>query len=781
MIMFVLSGTNGYAAPDDKPLLLEVVINGRSTGQVSDFIERDGVLYATRLDIHTFGILTGNTTGRDDELLAMAKLPGVTLRIDGPSQTLQVTATDIALKPTALALSESLASVPVTSGYGAVLNYDLSENYGGGANTLRGLVDGRGFTPAGVLSNQYLAGLGIGAGGVRLNTQYSYSDPATLRQYVAGDIINSGLSWTRPVRLGGIQVDTNFGIRPDLVTSPTPQISGTTAVPSTVDVLVNDVHQLSRDVSPGPFAVTQLPTVDGAGTVTLLMQNALGQQTSQTLPFYATSSLLAPGLSSYSAEIGALRRDFGLRSDAYSTPVLSATARYGALRYLTAEFHGEGTSGGLAMAGAGLTANIANYGLLSAAGAGSISGGPGVLWSLKLERNARRLSLSASIQQTTPGFRDVAAIGGDPVPRRQVRGSASVPLGRFGAIALSYTLLDQRAQLVPGSGALLYSADGNIDPSRQATSTAAPTFTKLLSVSYTVPIYRNIVAYATGFRDFAAGGSTGLLIGITAPFGARRSASASAFSTGSQNNFTEEATQSAPEIGQVGGMVYNQNGAVSRQVALGEYDASFAHLDVGADRTGMTTTLRGDASGSLAFAEGRLFTANSIPDSFAIVDTTLPHVGVFAENRPVGTTDSTGKLLLPNLRAFTENHVEIDPSAIPADSDLVSAVAVVRPQDRSGVVVKFAIKSNKGAIIHLVDAAGAPLQLGSSVMLAPHGVANVVGYDGIAFVRNLDRRNILLITQPDGRKCKAAFTFKRQPGFVPDVGKVACINEPVRP
>jgi len=39
-------------------------------------------------------------------------------------------------------------------------------------------------------------------------------DVNTLRRYSLGDFITGGLSWTRPVRLEGIQVNADFSMRP---------------------------------------------------------------------------------------------------------------------------------------------------------------------------------------------------------------------------------------------------------------------------------------------------------------------------------------------------------------------------------------------------------------------------------------------------------------------------------------------------------------------------------------------------------------------------------------
>ena len=70
----------------------------------------------------------------------------------------------------------------------------------------------------------------------RLNTTWSYSDPERLITYRAGDFVSGGLPWTRPVFLGGMQVQRNFTLRPDLVTLPVPILSGHCGGPSTLEV-----------------------------------------------------------------------------------------------------------------------------------------------------------------------------------------------------------------------------------------------------------------------------------------------------------------------------------------------------------------------------------------------------------------------------------------------------------------------------------------------------------------------------------------------------------------
>ena len=209
-------------------------------------------------------------------------------------------------------------------------------------------------------------------------------------------------------------------MRPDLITFPVPLVSGSVAVPSTVDVLVNGTQVLSRQVQPGPFQVPQLPVITGAGTVSMTVTNALGRQVTTELPFYASPSLLAPGLQTYSAEVGLARRNWGVISNDYGSPAGAVTYRRGLLPMLTLEGHSE-ASRGLFMAGAGGVMNLGDVAVANLAAAGSTGRGQtGAQVSAAIQRIGPRFSLGASAILATPSFGDIAALNGDPPVRLQL-------------------------------------------------------------------------------------------------------------------------------------------------------------------------------------------------------------------------------------------------------------------------------------------------------------------------------------------------------------------------
>lgn len=774
------------SAAADTVLELAVTINGAPTGKIGEFVQRGDVLLVRPAEWAALGLrLPAPTPAGPDGLVPLPEIARLQWRFDAESQTLALTAPDALLIPSLLQQAPPPdAAAPIESGLGVTLNYDLTASYAGGAAAGNGLFDLRGFSPWGILSTSVLGYAGTlpasGSSLVRLDSGFAYADTASLRRYRLGDVIGGGLAWTRPVRLGGVQIQSDFSMRPDLVTFPVPAVSGSAAVPSTVDVLVNNSQLLSQQVAPGPFAVSQLPVVSGAGTVTTTVTNALGQQTTTTLPFYASNQLLAPGLQSYSAEAGWVRQNWGLLSDDYRKPAGALTYRRGLTDILTGEFHAEGTAG-QAMAGIGLVANAFDFGTLDIALAQSLSGARrGGQLSFGFHRLARVFGFGVSAILADKDFRDLAAMNGTPAPQLQITANTSLSLGKWGAFGLAYTGMrrDIDETAATGGTGILPTGGYAWRGTTPDTITLPPAArAHLLSASYSLQ-WGKVALYATGFHDFAGSGG-GALLGLTVPLGPRSSASASA-GTGSGGAYGQvQAVQSAVETGDWGYQLYATSDT-DHEFAEAQYKARWGLVSGGVDRLAGLTTARAEAAGAIAaIKDGGVFASNPIDDSFAVADTGgLPGIAVMEENRLVGRTDADGRILVPDLRAFDANHISIDPDDVPASYVVDADARTVRPQDRSGVVVRFPIRRSNAALLKLTDAAGRPLPLGSTA--TPEGGAPLpMGYDGEVYVENLQAKdNRLTVTRPDGGRCTVTFDAAPSPDAIPTIGPLVCAGQP---
>ncbi len=782
--------------------MLSVQVNGYPLDKIGEFVQRDGVLFSRQGELQDLGIRVPDTLATGpDVLVRLSDLPGVVTRLDIPNQTLYVTAPNDRLVPAIVHVRDTAGLTgPIESGLGATLNYDVSGTSVAGVNAGTGAFDARLFSPWGGLSTDYLAFANGGPAGpgknsaVRLESTYTYSDVATLRRYSAGDFITNGLAWNRAVRLGGLQITSDFSMRPNLITFPLPSIGGAVAVPSTVDLLVNGNQLLSRQIGAGPFEIPQLPVVTGAGTISMSVTNALGRPVVVTLPFYASATLLAPGLQTYSVQAGAVRQNFGVQSNSYDGLAATAAYRRGLTDWLTVEGSMEAAAGTI-MAGGGAAMNLDNFAVPNFNVAGSKaststgstgSGGPGVLLSAGLQRTGRVFSVGASATMASRNFRDIASLYGDQPPRLQLNASASVTLGRFGSIGVAYAELDRYAVPAPLQ---VYVPPGSV--LNQSMSQTGGAFTtvggltffqpaekaQIASASYSTQI-GSVSLYATAFHDFANKGVSGALFGLTIPLGPRSSATVSAGSGASGGYQSVQAVQSPVTIGDWGYQAFGSTGHPEHEFAQLQYKAPFALLQAGADRLDRQTTYQAEAQGAVSVIDGGVFASNSIYGSFALVATNGPKgVHVLQENRPVGTTDSAGRLLVPDLRAFDANQIAIDPTDVPIDSSIDVSTRAVRPQSLSGVVVNFGVTVSHGASLRLVDAAGAPIQVGSTARLLPKGALVSVGYDGEAYVLDLRQHNAVAVERLDGQRCRVAFDYKPVSGEIPRIGPLRCLEQ----
>ena len=126
------------------------------------------------------------------------------------------------------------------------------------------------------------------------------------------------------------------------------------------------------------------------------------------------------------------------------------------------------------------------------------------------------------------------------------------------------------------------------------------------------------------------------------------------------------------------------------------------------------------------------------------------------------------------MRAFELNQLAIDPDDVPADTNVPFVKRDVRPMERSGVVIRFPLRTSHAALIKLVDGSGQPMALGSIVTLRTTGAAVPVGHDGEAFIENLDADNFIHVEQIDRTRCSARFRYRHATGEIPVIGPVRC-------
>jgi outer membrane usher protein len=771
------------AADDDsRPLQLEVFINDTPTDRIGTFaLLADQKLAATRGELAEIGVnAPGNGAAEDTIVIDAAS--GIEYRYDEPSQRIYFKLGDERrVRQQYDARGNVDAAVQPKPDFGAVMNYTLfggvTKSIGPGFTGFSGAnasLDARVFGPYGTLTQTGIVGSTTlrDMDVLRLDTRWTYSDPDNLVSYRAGDTISGGLAWTRPIRLGGLQVQRNFALRPDLVTLPLPSYSGSAAVPSTVDVYVNNIKALSQPVAAGPYQISNLPLLSGGGTARVVVQDAAGREVEASLPYFISPTLLRQGLTDYTLEAGFPRLNYATQSNDYlGKPAASGGVRHGLYDWLTLEAHGEAGAGVL-NAGTGLVASLASWGVVSVAGSAShFDERFGYQAYAAFDTHLWGVTIHAGSQRTFGAYSDLSSAISRYLPQQ-----ASI-LGSFlqSTSATSVSSRPPKALDTISVGIPLPFDKSSLNFSFIRLEMYDRKRSEIMNVSYSRPLIWDATVHVTAFTDLADRKNSGIFAGISVPLGEQISGSSGVNSTGGRTNgYVDIAKTMQPEPGSYGWRVRDSEGANPYRNASATYRSSVAQFGGEVRQVGSSVGGSLQAQGAVAAMEGGVFLSNRIDDAFAVVDAGLADIEVLYENRPVGKTNSAGKILIPGLRSYQKNQVAIDPRDLPINAEAPTTQNVVAPMDRGGVVVRFGAKNaNDTAMVILTDKDRKPLAVGSRVRLENSEETFVVGYDGQAYLKGLGATNTALVTT-DAGECRATFPFTPDKDSQVLVGPVVC-------
>ncbi|OPB02583.1 fimbria/pilus outer membrane usher protein [Pseudomonas synxantha] len=741
----------------DAQLFLELVVNQMDTGRVIAVDQRAGQLFVPASALQDVGMkLPGEPVGS----VALDQVPGLHSDYDSNGQRLLLDVPPSWLQAQFIGNRNTYPRTQAMSSFGALLNYDVYFNdTDDGGSYLAAWNEVRLFDTWGTLSNtgqvrQTLAdGITdstLANGYRRYDTTWRFSDDERLLTYEAGDVISGSLPWSSSVRLGGVQVSRDFAVRPDLVTYPLPQFAGEAAVPSSVDLFINGYKSDTAQLKPGPYTLTNVPFINGAGEAVVVTTDALGRQVSTTVPFYVTSTLLQQGLTDFSVAAGTLRRDYTLRDFGYGPGITSGTFRYGYCDSLTLESHAEASSD-LTLGGLGANLRLGNFGVLNTALSQSqFDSRSGQQLSLGYQYNSTRYSLMYQRVERRDDYADLTLVDTPyaSLSKRSEQVTLSLNLQRFGSLGLGY--FDVQAA----------------DDSR----------TRLLNLSWSKPLWRNTSFYLSANREIGDS-NWAMQAQLVIPFDLNGSL---ALSTERSKDGTSRQrinySRAVPSEGGVGyNLGYAQGDAPSYRQADLTWRLQSVQLQAGVYGSSDAQTRWADASGSLVWMGGETFAANRINDAFVVVSTQgFAGIPVRYENQLVGQTDRNGHLLVPWSSAYYRGKYEIDPLNLPANVQSPNVEQRVSVRRGSGYLLGFPLRRVLAASITLVDRQHQELPLGSLVVHEQSNTQAVVGWDGLVYLENLSAHNTLQVTLSEGRTCQATFAIDEQQQDVPLIGPVVC-------
>ena len=684
-------------------------------------------------------------------------------RIDELSQTLVLDAAPQAFTEQQVEVNRAAAQVTLPAHYGAFLNYDLQwQRRLGGASTLDGLVELGGLTPYGDLQHQQL--FRNGGEWIRLNTRWTWDQPARLASWRLGDTVAQPGSWGRAMRLGGLQWTTDFSLRPGFLSFPLPTLRGEAALPSTVDVFVNNSQRLQGRVQPGPFDISELPLVTGQGEIRTVVRDLLGREQVILQPYYISPALLRAGLDAWSVELGRLRQDYGQRSDRYGRAVGMLTWRRGLSDRFTGEVRTEAARRQQALGVSGLWL-LGRWGTLNLSTVASRSDDPaarrGWLATAGLERQGLDWSANLELRRASTGFTQL----GQPVsPRWSVSASTGTQWQGWG-LGLGWV----------HQGALPRAA---VDAPPTGVAGLAPA-TRLLSFNAGRGVGRWGYVGVSALRAGGTGGGTALSVFWSLPIGDHQNLSASwqgqrSRGQPSQHQWQLQFQDNPPPGEGLGYQLLTESGG--RTQAQAQWLGRYAALDGGVSKLDGRTDVRAGASGGLAWMDGTGHAGRRIDGGFALVQVgEAPNVRVTHDHQVVARTDARGRAFLPGLRGYQVNRVGVIADDLPLDAEIDALEIQVTPAARSASLIRFPVAVSRTATFRLVDETGQPLPAGLSLRLAGQARTFPLGLDGKGYVTGLTAGGPQRLEVAGGDvRCGVMLQLPAGDAEMPDLGTLVC-------
>lgn len=671
----------------------------------------------------------------------------IKINFDEPSQTLDMQIDTSAFQQTRLQPERAVIPRIPDAGAGLFVNYDLllEHNALGLRQSLfseLGAAVGPGVATSGHAyfrfdeTNQHL----------RLDTTYTIDRPTERASWRLGDAISRpGSILGRPVRFGGVQYSTNFQTQPGLVLTPMTTLDGQAALPSTVDLYVNNVLQNSRQIPPGPFSVSAAPIVAGDGEVSLRVRDIAGREEVISQRFYASTALLSPGLSDFSLEAGFLRRNFGRESQDYGDFFASASYRLGVTPTLTVEGNVQAQQGGPGLASGGLARAFPGIGTATLAFAHSQSNeGDGFQGLIGLERRSGRHSFAFRSQMSSENFRQIGLDAPQTV-RRMDTAFWSYRMDGIGSFSLSY--ISQQI--------------GNFRP------------IDIYSASYSTArhAWGTFVVSATQSRSETSQSSVYFLWVLPL----EREVSASLMHLQGQNQREQTIFQMNKSLPPGEGIGYRLQTAVnaSQQAAV------FAQNRYGQGRLEAAsfdgqTSARVGVSGAVARLDDQWYLTRRIGSSYGLVRMPgLNNVRVYVDNQLATRTNREGYAFLPRLHPYQRNLVSVEQMDLPMDTTIDSLTVHPVPGWRSGVVIDFPVRQQAAATLNLFLADGSPVPAGALIRLNNSETSFAVGREGLTFLSGLEKENQLDVEWA-GRQCQAIVPFVASAVVAPHLGEFIC-------
>ena len=736
---------------------LDIVVNGA-------FQEKRDITFAATADgvdaclpvslLRTLGLKPAYLAGLDDDAACVdlaSRVEGASVELDSGNLQLLVSV------PQAVQARSARGHVPLeqrdTGITAAFFDYTLNH------------------TAARNQDSTYLgltAGANLGAWRLRHRASYSHSTYATRHDVISSYAQRDLPRWSSQLLLGqgstggelfesvsftGARVATDERMLPDSLRGFAPVVRGIAEGTAVVSIRQNGnvIHEVS--VAPGPFVIEDLYPTNFGGDLDVTVTEADGRQQRFTVNFSAVPQALRPGANRFSATVGTLH---DRRGDSDGLGFAEATYARGISNRFTALGGVQlGEAYQALLLGGAVNTRIGAFGADATHSRARLPNGQqpaGNSLRLNYQRYAAATGTHiglAALRYSTRGYLtmgDFASARGDDWglgqrARQRLQMNVSQRIGARSTVSLS-------------GGHVRY-----WDAAPQQTDFQLSLQSRIGRATWSLSALR--YRLREGRQDTRYSANLSVPLG-SAPQAPRLSTLASQSTGGAQAQLALSGS-----LGDDRTVSYSlSSSAASRGAgstsAYATWQAGHGTLAAGYSRTGTYHAFNASAAGSVVLHAGGITTGAPVGDGFALVQAEGAQgarVG-YGSGARIGRN---GYALLPHVSPYRWNKIELDPTGLPLEVELLQSSQRVAPTAGSIVRVAFNATREQTLFIEATDALGQPLPFAAHIEDDSGRSAGAVGQGGVIQLRGAAAHGALIVDPRGERRCRLQYQLPNAP------------------
>jgi len=741
-------------------VILQLILNEENKGDFFLYSAPDNDIWIKRDELDKLGLKEG--LGKDiqfngETFVSLASITGLEFSINHEDVSLVITAVPQLFKAHSVDISyKKPYKVTYTTGKSAFLNYAFIYDH----ETVDTLLD---------ISGE----LGVSIGNyfgmstfiyedtedtddfLRLMTNITLNNRDKLTTTTFGDFSASSGTLGSTAVLGGINFSKNFSIDPYLLKFPSLDLTGTLETPSELEIYLDNFLVRKEKLPPGEFSFSDIPATVGLGAARISIRDAYGREHIISKPYYYTDRLLKQGLHEYSYSLGARREDFGEKSFSYGKPAFLSFHNYGLSEKLTLGYTAEASDDLINM---GQTASLLVFdlGVLdSVVAVSNSSEKTGLSGLLGYSFQSRNINIMTSLQSSSKEYSNLTMKPEDDKARLAFSSTVGTGGKRTGFITVGYTYSDFYESVT----------------------------TSRIAVSYNKALTKQTTFFMTASESRAIETSDQIFLGLNIYFGKDVSGNLSLASRDGSETSKVGIQKSLP-IGSGFGYkaevenIHDDNDIDSDL----QYQNKFGLFEAGFNNKVRDNGYRLAFSGGAGYIDNSVFLSRPVKDSFAKVKINdLEGVRVYYYGNEIDRTDKKGETIIPNLRSFHDNRIDIENRDIPINYTIPSLTRYISPSFRSGALVEFNVSKIQGivgTVIMVIDGKKIPAEFAELHINTEDGIMEgLVGTEGEFYLENIPSGKHMAELVYRGKKCEFSIIIPESEEMLIDLGEISCKAE----